>query len=285
VSAGFTLGATVSPIVVAAALKMGGTAHPGFSFLAVVCSLGFAGFLCAPPLPTGPMRHAAPPDGSPSFGGGKGGKGERRELLGEEAEEAAEEAAEAGGRCGGALAAPGYGEGRGRRNPSVLLVSTAISLVLFCLTSVEHAVATWLPTFGSRVGNVDAATMAVLTGVFWGTIALGRIVWSCVSSRMGSAWPVVFFDGLLMLTSSFLYLCYTASFGHQPCLLWLGTIGLGLGMSSGFPCALTLPAEAHVSQTPTLMMGLMLMGSAGEMVRVTRLCGGPPPLPPRATPN
>ena len=38
-SAGFTLGATVSPIVVAAALKMGGTAHPGFSFLAVVGAL------------------------------------------------------------------------------------------------------------------------------------------------------------------------------------------------------------------------------------------------------
>ena len=281
-SAGFTLGATVSPIVVAAALKMGGTAHPGFSFLAVVGALGFAGFLCAPPLPTGPMRHAALPDGSPGaggVGGGKGGKGERRELLGEEAEEAAAEAAEAGGRCGGALAAPGYGEGRGRRQPSVLLVSTAIGLVLFCLTSVEHAVATWLPTFGSRVGNVDVATMAVLTGVFWGTIALGRIGWSCVSSRMGSAWPVVFFDGLLMLTSSFLYLFYSASFGHQPCLLWLGTIGLGLGMSSGFPCALTLPAEAHVSQTPTLMMGLMLMGSAGEMVRSPVWRATAPPAP------
>ena len=68
-SAGFTLGATVSPIVVAAALKMGGTAHPGFSFLAVVGGVGFAGFLCAPPLPTGPMRHAALPDGSPGAGG------------------------------------------------------------------------------------------------------------------------------------------------------------------------------------------------------------------------
>ena len=74
-------------------------------------------------------------------------------------------------------------------------------------------------------------------------------------------------DGLLMLASSFLYLAYSAGLGHDLWLLWLGTIGLGLGISSCFPCALTLPAEASVSPTPTLMMGLMLMGSAGEMVR------------------
>ena len=90
-----------------------------------------------------------------------------------------------------------------------------------------------------------------------------------------------------MLASSFLYLAYSAGLGHDLRLLWLGTIGLGLGISSCFPCALTLPAEASVSPTPTLMMGLMLMGSAGEMVSVPLRGGQPPsrPTPPRPTPD
>ena len=174
-------------------------------------------FLCAPPLPTGPMRQAVlmAADGAPGASPcGKGGKGERRELLGEddeeeEEEEEEEEAKEEEGHGLEGGAEPSGGEGRGRGKPS-LLVPVSISVVLFCLTSVEHAVATWLPTFGSRVGGVDVATMALVTGVFWGTIAAGRIAWSVVSSRMGSAWPVIFFDGLLMLSSSLLYLAYSA---------------------------------------------------------------------------
>ena len=134
VSAGFTVGATVAPVVVAVALKMGGTAHPGFSFLALIGALGMLGFLCAPPLPTGPKT------------------GERCELLGGDAEEE-----EVGGGpglssgtqpSGGAVSPPGFGDGRGRRKPSVL-VPISISVVLFSLTSVEHAVA----THGRRVGR------------------------------------------------------------------------------------------------------------------------------------
>ena len=79
------------------------------------------------------------------------------------------------------------------------------------MTACEHAIATWLPTFGSRVGSVDAATMAVVTGVFWGTIAAGRVGWSILSSTMASAWPVIFFDGALMLASSFLFTAYAAA--------------------------------------------------------------------------
>ena len=147
VSAGFTVGATVAPIVVAAALKMGGSAHPGFTFLALLGALGMALFLGAPPLPTGPMRQAALVEGSKGVADlDADGKGERRGLLGGEAE------AEEGAACGpglpggavlsgGAVLPLGVDDGRGRRRPSVL-VPIAISVVLFCLTSVEHAVAT-----------------------------------------------------------------------------------------------------------------------------------------------
>lgn len=65
VSAGFTVGATVAPMVVATALKMGGSAHAGFEFLACVGFLGMALFLCSPPLPTGPTRQAALIQGAP----------------------------------------------------------------------------------------------------------------------------------------------------------------------------------------------------------------------------
>ena len=127
----------------------------------------------------------------------------------------------------------------------------AISVVMFCLTSVEHAVATWLPTFGSRVGSVDAATMAVVTGVFWGTIAAGRVGWSILSSTMASAWPVIFFDGALMLASSFLYLAFCWGDGRVLWLLWLGTIGLGFGISSGFASRLKMPSALSDDTAPS----------------------------------
>ena len=128
----------------------------------------------------------------------------------------------------------------------------------------EHAVATWLPTFGSRVGDVDAATMALVSSAFWGTIALGRIGWSVLAPRLTTAWPVLFFDGALMLVSSSAYIAFSGA-TPRPALLWVGSVGIGLGIASSFPCAMALPAEAHVPLTPTVMMALNLMGSAGKM--------------------
>jgi len=145
------------------------------------------------------------------------------------------------------------------------LVTACISVVLFCITSSEHAIATWLPFFGARVGSVDESTMAAISAAYWGAIALGRVCWSALASRQQTAWPVLLFDLLLMLASSALFVVYAAGGGRATWMLWVGSVGMGLGIASAFPSAMVLPEEAQVTLTPNVLMALSLMGSRGEM--------------------
>ena len=48
-------------------------------------------------------------------------------------------------------------------------------------------------------------------------------------------------------------------------VLWAAAVGTGLGVSSTFPAALTLPPEYGVNPTARLVMGLQFAASAGEM--------------------
>ena len=152
-----------------------------------------------------------------------------------------------------------------------------MSVVLLCVTGAEHAVATWLPTFGHRVGNIDLSEMAFMSAGYWAMICAGRVLWALVSGALTSGFPALAFDGLLMLVAATLIADFarartngpTSTAGAWPpgsSLLWVGTLGLGLGCSSSLPCAITLPSEARVELTPLRLLCLNLSGSAGEML-------------------
>ena len=135
------------------------------------------------------------------------------------------------------------------------------------MTACEHAIATWLPSFGERLGGVDMATMALMTSVFWCTITLTRLGWTMLSTQLDTAWPVLFFDATLVLGAAFLYVAFASSGGsHALWLLWIGSLGMGVGMASAYPCAQTLPEEANFAITPTTMLAFNLCGTAGEML-------------------
>ena len=169
-----------------------------------------------------------------------------------------------------------------------------MSVVLFCVTGGEHAVATWLPTYGHSVGNIDLGEMAMMSAAYWGMICFGRVLWAAISAALSSGFPALAFDGLVMLVSAVLIADYSGganrsagggaprgetgrlalgggdapsslSSSSSSILLWVGTLGLGFGCSSSLPCAITLPSEAKVELTPYRLLALNLSGSAGEM--------------------
>ena len=49
-------------------------------------------------------------------------------------------------------------------------------MILCCVTSSEHAVATWLSSFGVEVGHESEQTMALMSSCFWSLICAGRVV-------------------------------------------------------------------------------------------------------------
>ena len=236
---GFTLGALLTPTIVAVALRVGSSCYVGFYALAGLALLATPFLLTSKAPPKAPPAMLEP---TASDGGASG------HQRGVEASRAGERP---NARAGAAMIA-------------------CMCAVLFCVTGAEHGLATWLPTYGHRVGNIDPAEMAFMSTGYWAMIAAGRIIWAAISGAISSGFPALAFDGVLMLIAAALVADFDAARATTPLpgssLLWGGTLALGFGCSSSLPCAITLPSEAHVELTPVRMLLLNLAMSAGEMV-------------------
>ena len=239
-NAGFTLGALLTPMVVAVSMKLGFDAWPCFASIAILAALNAAALLLVPPPPTAPRKD-------------DDDDGVELERLLDDAPATPKSPAAAA-----AVSAP-------RRRDGVIV--GGMSAVLFCVTGCEHAVATWLPSFGRAVGGLDTSTLAYLSSAYWGCIAAGRMLWCVLSPALASGWPVLLADGSLMLVAAGLITAYSVSAAaRHPLMLWTGTLALGLGCASSLPVAITLPAEARVRQSPTLLLALNFACSTGEML-------------------
>ena len=102
--------------------------------------------------------------------------------------------------------------------------------------------------------------MAIMTSNFWMAMSAGRILWAVLSGLVSTAWPILVASTAVCLASS---LCFLMC--ESRVVLWAAAVGTGLGVSSTFPAALTLPPEYGVNPTARLVMGLQFAASAGEM--------------------
>jgi|MDSW01.2.fsa_nt_gb hypothetical protein len=102
--------------------------------------------------------------------------------------------------------------------------------------------------------------MAIMTSNFWMAMSAGRILWAVLSGLVSTAWPILVANTAVCLASS---LCFLMC--ESRVVLWAAAVGTGLGVSSTFPAALTLPPEYGVNPTARLVMGLQFAASAGEM--------------------
>ena len=119
---GFTVGALVTPAVIAGALRLGGSSYAGFYVLGLFACVVSIGMLSGGATTTPP-----PPE---------------MELPRSHTEASADDQSRR---------ADSHASSDGMR--PVLMIG-AMSTVLFCVTGCEHAVATWLPSYGQHVGGI-----------------------------------------------------------------------------------------------------------------------------------
>ena len=154
-NAGFTVGALLSPALVAASLRYGG-GRWAFHVVALVAALT-GSWLCMQP------RMALPicPRTSTSEADGAGGAGGRSPAVGQ------------------APVAPramlGYEQGmrlrqqRARQSYERCFI-LAMAVVLASITACEHGLATWLSPYGIEVGELSAQQMALMASIYWGVM-------------------------------------------------------------------------------------------------------------------
>ena len=98
-----------------------------------------------------------------------------------------------------------------------------------------------------------------MTSNFWTAMSLGRIAWACLSGFVTSAWPALFANTLCCVVSAL------ALFVPSNALLWSAAMGVGLGVASSYPAAVSVPTEMGITMTPKMMTTLQLSASFGEM--------------------
>jgi len=148
----------------------------------------------------------------------------------------------------------------GESTTRVRLFFICISMIGFFANGCEHAVATWLSSYGVHESGLAEETMAIMTSNFWTAMSAGRLGWALCSSLVSSAFPVLLVNSLCCLSATLLF-----SQGSETFLL-LGALGSGIGVSSSFPALVTLGPEARMEMTPRRMATLQLSASAGEML-------------------
>ena len=102
--------------------------------------------------------------------------------------------------------------------------------------------------------------MAIMTSNFWTAMSIGRIAWACFAGFITSAWPALFTNTTCMIGSAL------AMFIPSHAVLWSSAMGIGLGVASSYPAAVTLPAEMGIRMSPRMMTTLQLSASFGEML-------------------
>ena len=141
----------------------------------------------------------------------------------------------------------------------------SMSLVVYCITSTEHGMATWLSPFGIEEGGLLESRMAMMSAAYWGVMCAGRILWAGLSGYVTSTWPMLFLDVTLCALACFVLMLCTPGQAYFEQLLWLASVMLGLGVASGLPCVYSLPPEVQVPMSPGAIAILNAASTAGEM--------------------
>ncbi len=140
-----------------------------------------------------------------------------------------------------------------RRGSLGLMVLFAAFFFLY--VGAEVSFGGWVHTYGVTLGLADEILAAYLTSAFWGALTVGRLLAIPVAARVRPA-AILLVDLILCLVSVALMLAMPGS----VTALWIGTLGLGLGMASIFPTMIVL-AEQRMAVTGAVT-GWFLVGSS-----------------------
>ena len=105
-----------------------------------------------------------------------------------------------------------------------------VALTFLLYVGAEVSFNGWIFTIATSAYSIPAANARLLNSIFWGSMAVGRLVGVWVSKKMRA-------DRILIISfiGSVFSVMAVLIFSHSNGFLWAGTIGMGLFMALIFP--------------------------------------------------
>jgi MFS transporter, FHS family, Na+ dependent glucose transporter 1 len=128
-------------------------------------------------------------------------------------------------------------------------------LIFFLSVGVQSGFGGWIFTYVSELQIADVAAAALMTSIYWGALTLGRLVAIPVSKKVAPAWMLLFNCGMAVFVLGLILVWPLSRW-----MMWVGSAGLGLALSSIFPTLLSF-AEARMNMTGRVT-GLFFLGAS-----------------------
>ncbi len=144
-----------------------------------------------------------------------------------------------------------------------LVAFMVILFFLYC--GIEGGYSSWIFTYSTELGIVSETAGSYMTSIFWGALTLGRLLSIPLAKRLESSRLLVTNFVLAILVMGLILV-----WPINANVLWIGSAGLGLALSSIFPTLMAL-AETRMKMSGSVT-GLFFIGtSLGGMVLPTLL--------------
>ncbi len=125
---------------------------------------------------------------------------------------------------------------------------------LFLYVGFEVNYGSWVYTYALERGLANETTAAYLTSTFWGALTLGRLISIPLGGRLR---PSRLIQSELVFVA--ISLAAIIIWSNAPVVLWIGSFGLGFGLSAIFPTTITL-AEKRMGITGRIT-GIFMTGA------------------------
>ncbi|KAM7432889.1 glucose transmembrane transporter [Porites harrisoni] len=143
----------------------------------------------------------------------------------------------------------------------IMCITFWTSFLVFLYDGMQGSYGGYVYTYAVKSHlRMTSAQGAFLTSVFWGSLALGRLVSIPIALFLSPA-IMLLVDLIGCLVSSLLMLIFRAS----ESALWMGTSTFGLFMSNVFPTSVAL-AEQYFNVTGTVTCMFVVSAAIGEMI-------------------
>ncbi|XP_048584285.1 major facilitator superfamily domain-containing protein 4A isoform X2 [Nematostella vectensis] len=143
----------------------------------------------------------------------------------------------------------------------IICISLWTSFLVFLYDGMQGSYGGYVYTYAVKSSlQMSPAEGAFLTSVFWGSLALGRLI-SIPVALFTTPAIMLLADLAGTITSSLVMLI----FRHSRAVVWFGTSAVGLFMSNVFPSSVAL-VEQYFDITGTITCMFVVSAAIGEMV-------------------
>ncbi len=156
-------------------------------------------------------------------------------------------------------------EAKTNRKLDVSLIVLMMAL-FFIYVAVEGGFGGWIFTYATGVHIASETGASYMNSLYWGMLTLGRLIAIPLARKVK---PATMLIGNFIF--SVLFLAVILIWPVSPVMVWIGSAGLGLALSSVFPTLLSL-GEARLKVTGAIT-GLFFLGSSLGGVIVPMLLG------------